>query len=371
VIATRTASTGAREGGASGARSLSILYVGSLARSARSRMMVRALGELGHAVEAVGTDRLDAAGEKVEPTDLAWRVMWRLGRPLDREETNARVLAALERRPFDVLWVTKALVLRPETLEAARRLRPRLRLCFYSEDDMAARHNQSRYFRAGLPRYDVVFTTKSYNLDAAELPALGARRVELIDKCFDRNRHRPLPLSPHERRSLGAPVAFIGTFEGQRARWLAALARSGVDVRVWGTHWRRSWQRVHPRLRVECRALWGEDYVRGICATDVNLGFLRKQNRDLQTDRSVEIPACGGFLLAERTSEHSRLFEEGVEAEFFDDLDELLEKTRYYLEHPAEREAIARAGRERCLSSGYSFHDRLPLMLRIATGDAE
>ncbi len=68
-------------------------------------------------------------------------------------------------------------------------------------------------------------------------------------------------------------------------------------------------------------------------------------------------------MLGERTDEHLELFEEGKEAEFFSTNEELLEKVQYYLKHEDERKTIAQNGRERCLRSGYSNHDRIKQML--------
>ncbi len=136
-------------------------------------------------------------------------------------------------------------------------------------------------------------------------------------------------------------------------------------MRVWGP-WPR-WKAA-PGLRVEGRPLWDDDYARALSAFRINLGFLRRVNRDLQTTRSIEIPACGGFLLAERTAEHRRLFREDVEAVFFSDDRELLEKCRHYLAHEDERARIAEAGRRRCIDDAYSYEARLTFILRHALG---
>jgi spore maturation protein CgeB len=133
-------------------------------------------------------------------------------------------------------------------------------------------------------------------------------------------------------------------------------------VRVWGAFW-DAFTEPHDDVCVERREVYGHEYAKALCATKINLAFLRKVNRDKQTQRSIEIPACGAFMLAERTEEHLGLFREGVEAEFFSTDEELLRKTRYYLSHEEERLRIGLAGRERCLRDGYSHAERLAKVL--------
>jgi len=77
------------------------------------------------------------------------------------------------------------------------------------------------------------------------------------------------------------------------------------------------------------------------------------------TARTFEVPASGGFMLHERTSEAVHYFEDGKECAFFDDADDLVAKIRYYLAHDDERRAIAEAGHRRVLSSSYSYDDRV------------
>ena len=67
--------------------------------------------------------------------------------------------------------------------------------------------------------------------------------------------------------------------------------------------------------------------------------------------------------MAERTEEHLELFEEGREAEFYSSSDELRDKVVFYLKNESARRAVARAGRERCLASGYDNHSRLRKMV--------
>ena len=64
---------------------------------------------------------------------------------------------------------------------------------------------------------------------------------------------------------------------------------------------------------------------------------------------------------------YEMLFEEGKEAMFFSSNEELLRKTEDLIQHPEKCREIARAGRERCLKSGYSNREMIRSVLsRIA-----
>ena len=82
--------------------------------------------------------------------------------------------------------------------------------------------------------------------------------------------------------------------------------------------------------------------------------------------RSFEIPACGAFMLAERTEEHLALFREDEEAVFFGTPEEMLDKVRYYLAHDEIRRRIAEAGHARVTAGGHTYLDRLREIVRAA-----
>ncbi|MFX0209671.1 MAG: glycosyltransferase [Candidatus Hodarchaeota archaeon] len=337
-----------------------ILYVGPLWEGGTCLQRMRAMQDLGHEIVAVDTEPEYVRNKQ---KSLFLRVRRKLFGPPDFANVNQHILQSIERGKIDVLWLDKALTISPKTLVTIRKISARTLIIGYSPDDMAGKHNQSRAFLNSLPLYDVYFTTKSYGVK--DLETLGVRRAIFVGNAYDPNTHRPVIISEEEKRRFGGNVGFIGDYEIERAKFIFFLAENNIPVRIWGPNWDRKCRLSHPNLIIEGRPLWGDEYAKAICSFDINLHFLRKINRDLQTQRSVEIPACGAFMLAERTNEHLELFEEAKETEFFDTKEELLEKIRYYLNHKEERERIAKAGRQRCTKSGYSYHDRLKEMLEI------
>lgn len=295
------------------------------------------------------------------------RIANRIKRHPDLYFANSRLIQAARRSQFDIVWIDKGLWLRPATLRRLRALLPDARMIAYSPDDMCNPSNQSRRYLESIALYDLHVTTKSYNVD--ELTALGAKQMLYVDNAYERSVHRPISLADEERAELGAEVGFVGRYESDRAEMIWRLAEAGLRVTVRGPEWARYFGETHRNLTVVDGHVSPEKYARVINATRVNLGFLSKDNRDRQTTRSVEIPACRALLLAERTDEHQRLFREGSEAEFFGSFDELLAKCRHYLAHEHERRRIAEGGYRRCVLGGYSNEGRLLQVIEAAMAD--
>lgn len=278
------------------------------------------------------------------------------------QDINTKILSDSVKCNYDILYLEKALMVDPTTLETIRRINPKIHIMGFSPDDMNARHSQSVQFMKHLRYYDSFFTTKSYNV--AELKHLGCRNVFFIDNGFDPEKFFRTSLSASEVDDYGCDVSFIGAYEYDRYRSIRYLANNGIKVRIWGHGWKKVIN-THAAIDVRNEYLGHDTFAKAVSATKVNLAFLRKANRDLQTTRTMEIPACGGFMLAERTIEHLRLFQEGKEASFFASDDELLKKVKYYLENAEERIAIANAGYNRCIASEYSDYYRVKQMLDI------
>ena len=338
-----------------------IVYYGALEPDSTSRHRCDALARLTGKVAGIGST--PAAGTNGFAHRLAMRAYRTAGFPAQLVNTSANrqlIEIARARRP-DIVWLDKPLDIAVATLDRLRAEHPRLLVVGYSPDDMGQRHNRSASFDAILGRLDMFFTTKSFGV--AELIAAGCPRAHFIGNGFDPDTHAPIELDADERETWGSDVSFVGTFEPARATSLARLAAAGIRVRIWGNLW--GGVAAGPNCRIERRAAAGRDFARVASASRINLGFLRKLNRDRQTTRSVELPACGAFMLAECTDEHLALFAQGREAEFFADDDELIAKCRHYLADEPARARIAAAGRARCLAGGYRNDDRMAEALTV------
>lgn len=296
-------------------------------------------------------------------TSLWYRITYHLflyGIPIripENRKENAQIIEKINSTYYDIVWIDKGVTIFPETLQYIKKKSPKTLLISYSPDNMALRHNQSQQYLECIPLYDYIITNKSYILE--DMRKLGAKDIRFVNNSYESTFHYPRTLTSEDYKEIGGDIGFVGAWEKERCESILYLAQHGLKVCVWGGGKWLKYKGMYPNLTIEDKGLYSENYSKSFQVFKISLCFLRKMNFDLQTTRTVEIPACGGFMMAERTSEHQAMFEEGKEAAFFSTNEELLEKCKYYLSHEEERKQIATAGLKRCQTSGYSNEDTI------------
>jgi spore maturation protein CgeB len=337
-----------------------IVYIGRLDQASNALRRMKTLQQMGHDVTPIHIDPYLYTG-------LFEKFHHHLNIGPGILKLNREVLRQCAAHNPDLLWVDNKSFLQRATLLKLRKVNPAIRIIQVITDDLGARPAAWRLTRAHASCFDVHFVQRVVNIN--ELYACGARRVAICHRSYDPDFHRPIVLSEEDKRQFHTPVGFIGTHEAEREAMIVFLIKQGIPVQVTGNDWpgKKYWSVIRPYYQGP--SVYGEDYIKRINGMDIALHFLRHGNRDEQDSRTFEIPACGVFMLAERSELHQQLFEANTEAVFFDNREELLQRIIEYKQRPDERARIAAAGRNRCIQSGYSHEGRLTHILKTIYPD--
>lgn len=330
---------------------MKILYTGSCRVGSLTEARRLALLSLGH--EVVTVDRsiyLDSGP--------AWlrKVKLHLHLGPGMAEYNSILCEKVNAFNPDLIYIDHGLSLWPETIRQLAK--HSARLVHFTSEYFKVNEYTYRHFYKVVDQFDAHVITNS--LVIPKLREMKARKIILSEFAYDPLLHLPPVWKPGEEKQYSNDVIFIGHWEPATEKIIAHLRGEGIHVCVRGPGWHKA-KRLEDRMSI--RPVFGEDYVKLIAGAKIGLGILSKWNKNQSMSRTFEIPAIGSFLLAERTDEHCSYFEEGKEAEYFSSFDEIVEKSKFYLNNELRRKEIAIAGWQRCLRSGYRHEDRMQKIL--------
>ncbi len=346
----------------------------ALASQIWRRNLYEPLVDLGHEVVEFDYD-LRETFRNLDPASDRQRQFIEANRPVVTAELLRQVRAAHEARPIDLFFsYFYDACIEPEAIDALRALGI-LTVNWYCNGSY-----QLHLVSEISPHYDWCLVPEKFRLD--DYRALGARPIYCQEAA------NPSYYKPHDV-TIAYDVGFVGQAYGERPGYVRRLVDAGIDVRVWGPNWRRHADPPEPVARRSVREtlstllnrakrrearrrtrrpdvllpadmlgepLSDDEMIRSFSRARINLGFSscgethRTAERVVQVRlRDFEVPMSGGFYLVESVPELAEFFEIGREIVCYDGPDDLVDKVRYYLAHPEERTAIARAGRARCL----------------------
>jgi len=221
-----------------------------------------------------------------------------------------------------------------------RRLRRRARLLAGQSASVPPRDAKVR-------RYDIVLT--SFPHFVARFERAGTRaaylRLAFDERVHERLEAEAAPIGTRDAVFVGA----LNPKEHRGGKVALAAAAGRVPIEFWG-YSVDGWPE-DPSLRRTYRGeAWGLDMYRIQRSARVSLnrhGEIAEDNANNM--RLFEATGVGTMLLTDAKRNLADLFEPGVEVATYDDVDDLVAKIAYYLEHEDARRAIAAAGRQRTL----------------------
>jgi spore maturation protein CgeB len=340
-----------------------ILYAETTAYAPSSAHFIEAL----HASAARGEHEfrfLDEADFIKSSRSIAERIADRVaGRPLSgyQQLNRAMVELAAAFSP-DMILIGKGRWFTPAAIEAAAKVSGAM-LVNWATDDPFNRIDSSRELLKSIPLYDLYVCTKKNIM--ADVRRAGCANVAYVRFGYKPEVHFPeLPANDEERERYACDVMFIGGCDPHRSAYFEALIRAmpELKLRLYGMYWERV-RALRPYARGFAVA---RDYRLAIGGAKIAVNLVRRANRDDHVMRTFEIPACGGFMLTERSSTHEELFAEDNEAAFFGSPDEFVAKVRSYLGRDEDRARIAAAGYRKITHGRHSYGDRLVEIIQLA-----
>ncbi|MDA9296044.1 glycosyltransferase [Burkholderiales bacterium] len=272
---------------------------------------------------------------------------------------NADLINAAVQFIPKLIFIYRGTHITPQTVTEIKQRLPDCVVYGYNNDDPFADGHPPwlwRHFLKSVPKYDLVFAYRKHNIQ--EYYAYGAKRVELLMPWFIKEKDKQkiqdqLNINKYD-------VIFVGHYErDDRIDYLRKIGKSHFIFGLFGPDWDRApkfdWlSKYQPVLPVR-----GHLYSETIRSANIALSFLSKLNRDTYTRRCFEIPAMGVFMLCQYSDDLACLFEDGIDAVFFHNPDDMMEKIEYYTQHDKLREKIATSGMNRVIRDKHDVISRM------------
>jgi spore maturation protein CgeB len=285
-------------------------------------------------------------------------VNWHLlgKRPPRLKFFNYRVTQTCTEFQPDYLIATGLSPLQSQTLQEIRELGIRT-INFLTDDPWNPAH-RAKWFLNALPHYNTVFSPRRVIMD--ELSQIGCQDVRYLPFAYDPHLFYPISPTAEECKVHSSDVMFAGGGDRDRVPYISALIDAGMNLGLYGGYWER-----YAETKLHNRGIADIATMRlAIHSTKIALCLVRKGNRDGHVMRTFEVPAVGACMLTEDTPDHREIFgKEGEAVVYFQTITEMVEKARWLLDRPDERQRLSLAAHKRIVEGHHTYSDRLTSIL--------
>ncbi len=300
---------------------MKILIIGSDYNWSIERIYTRELLKLGHEVKYLPVQNWYY---DFYYKSKLHKILTRLGLTTIHSKIQKRLIIEVQDQVFDLIWVFKGMEIQPKTLLELKKQTKRL-INFNPDNPFifSGKGSGNKNVTLGITLYNEHFT---YDHEVKnQIDKEFGIKCTLIPFGFDQeiNLYDDIQLTQDIKA-----VCFVGNPDTYRAEILKVILDNGFPLHVYGNDWDKFLK--HPNLNNHGPA-YEKEYYNILRNYRVQLNIMRVHNLDSHNMRSMEIPGCGGMMLAPKTTDHLAFFEEGKEAFFYENSDQLLYQVKVML----------------------------------------
>jgi spore maturation protein CgeB len=281
------------------------------------------------------------------------KIIYRLRPAYLLNDLNRNIISEIKRIKPKVTLVFKGMELFPATLEEIKKHTSFL--CNYNPDHpykFYSRGTGNSFVLDGIKFYDLYFSYAK-SVCTGLTNSFGVQSY-CVPFGFDET------LSPtiFQGENIKDKFIFVGAWDKERESIFTKL--TSFPVQIYGPKTWVSRNKEISRNLYSGYAVYDKEYYDATFSAKGVFNFLRPQNIVEQSHnmRTFEIPGCGGLMITNRTKEQSYFFEENKEAVYFDSIDELKDKIKFYHHNDSLVSTIKKNAFSRSINSGYSYLNR-------------
>ena len=215
------------------------------------------------------------------------------------------------------------------------------------------------------PFYDHIFCQGTEAIEL--LDQEGIQGAQWLPMACDPDEHRPVELSAEEKERYGNDVVFVGSYYQGRAELFEGLVN--FDLGIWGPGWEKLEAKSKLRKCIKGSHTPPSEWLKIYSASKIVLVTHYQDSEERfpvyqASPKIFEAMACGAFVISDNQRDVFSLFKDGEHLIRFDNPGELVEKIKYYLDHPDERKEVAKRGRKEVLKN-HTYEHRIETLLSV------
>jgi len=177
--------------------------------------------------------------------------------------------------------------------------------------------------------------------------------------------HRPLTLTPEEKKKYAKDIVFVGSFYPNR--WDILKELNDFEIGIWGPNWNKVKLKSLGRISINNIQLKHTDWLKIYAAAKIIIVIHFQDGKTpchQASPKVYEALACKRFVLVDRQKDVFSLFNDKEHLVSFENTRDLIEKITYYLKNKKEREKIASEGYKEVLKK-HTYVHRIKNLLSV------